>query len=256
MNKMILVFLVLSMAFAGAETGTTDSIQPSGGLNVTPQITIELPSKETQKEMIYSIKVTEENHVIIATGMKVQEYNAIPTVTEKEAENESTYIPSTAGSVAGTTKKQPSSQKINELTVTENEDSTTIEFILMNEKENMVKIEKTQEKIVLESNGVKAETKEKIEVQSNGILIEKNGTKKELKLLPDKAKEKLSGLIDEVKEIELLALEKETVYKTTGTKNGKLLALIPVKMQVSAEINAETGTIKETKKPWWSFLVS
>ncbi|MFH1895712.1 MAG: hypothetical protein ABIJ74_04035, partial [archaeon] len=182
MKKMILVFLVLSLAFSGAETEMTGQIQPSGGLEVTPQITINIPSEEMEKE-IYTIEITKENHVIIAAGMEVQEYNATATVTEKETANQNTYTPSTAGSVIGTAKKQPASQKINELTVTEEEDSTTIEFILMDEKENQIKIEKTKEKIFLESNGVTAETKEKIEITGNGITIEKNGTKKELKLL-------------------------------------------------------------------------
>ena len=57
--------------------------------------------------------------------------------------------------------------------------------------------------------------------------------------------------------IETTELKEESenvVYSITGSKKGKFLFMFPVKMKVQARINAETGEVISSKKPWWAFL--
>lgn len=257
MKKWILIVLVFQLTLASADIGITDPIpeQLKGGLPIDPkqEIVVNIPAA-LETGIIYNVKLTEETKpILLTTNAEIQVYEATAIV---EKENENTYIPTAApGGVVVPSKKEPlKNQKINELTIEQKENSTIIKFTLKDEKEHNIKIEKTKEKILLESNGIKAETKENIQLESNGITIEKNGNKKELKLLPDKAKEKVSSIIDEIETNELV-FEETPFYKTKGTKNGKLFAFISIQMKVSAEVNAETGEIKKIEKPWWSFLV-
>ena len=46
-----------------------------------------------------------------------------------------------------------------------------------------------------------------------------------------------------------------SAYKISGIKNAKILWLVPVKMKVEMEIDAKTGNILSTRKPWWSIFV-
>ncbi len=252
---LILVLIVFQLTLASADIGITDPTEPKqNGLPVDPknEIIANMPIT-LEKGVIYNVKLTESSKPItIEANKKVQVFEA--TVTIKE--NENNYIPTAApeGVVVPSNREPVKNQKINELTIEEKKDSTEIKFTLKDETEHNIRIEKTKEKIFFESNGITAETKEKIEITSNGITIEKNGNKKEIKLMPDTVKEKVSKIIDEMQKIEL-ALEETMVYKTKGTKQGKLLAFIPVQMQINAEVNAETGEIKKIEKPWWSFLV-
>jgi len=48
---------------------------------------------------------------------------------------------------------------------------------------------------------------------------------------------------------------KEQTYKVTATKNGKLFFFIPVRLNVQMTVDATNGEVKETKRPWWTFLV-
>ena len=258
MNKKILIILaIFHLTFAGASIGITDPIpeQPNGGFPIdSEQIVGDMPTA-LETGTIYNVKLTDDTKpMLIATNIEMQVYEA--TVAVKKRGNEITYV-STAvpDRIVVPSKKEPSkNQKINELTIEQKEDSTTIEFTLKDETEHEVKLEKTKEKILLESNGIQAETKEKIEINSKGITIEKNGSRTELKVLPDKAKEKVSGIIDEIETTELV-FEETLFYKTKGTKKGKLFYFIPVQMKITTEISAESGEMKKIEKPWWSFLV-
>jgi len=45
-------------------------------------------------------------------------------------------------------------------------------------------------------------------------------------------------------------------YEVQAEKQAKVLGLFKTKMQVQAQIDAETGNVIQTKKPWWAFLAS
>ena len=78
---------------------------------------------------------------------------------------------------------------------------------------------------------------------------------KEIKVMPSVASE---VAINQLKlknyEIELKDVGKP-VYEIKGVKEGKFLGIFKKDVAVTSIVNAETGAIEETKKPWWSFLV-
>ena len=45
------------------------------------------------------------------------------------------------------------------------------------------------------------------------------------------------------------------VYFLKAKKQGKLFWIFKVTMDVETEIDAVTGEVINTKKPWWAFLV-
>ena len=46
----------------------------------------------------------------------------------------------------------------------------------------------------------------------------------------------------------------KNIYVVEGSKRKRILFLIPVNLNIKTQIDAETGEIISTKKPWWSFL--
>ena len=77
---------------------------------------------------------------------------------------------------------------------------------------------------------------------------------KEVKVMPDTASNiAINQLNLKNYEIELKDVG-QPVYGIEGTKDVKILGLINAKMHVSTQIDAETGAISKTEKPWWSFL--
>ena len=63
------------------------------------------------------------------------------------------------------------------------------------------------------------------------------------------------NIIEDVDKIELKQTEEKILYEINGFKNAKLLFFIPIQMDVKTSVNAKTGDIEKTQKPWWSFLV-
>lgn len=83
----------------------------------------------------------------------------------------------------------------------------------------------------------------------------KNNETKEIKMLPDQVKEKLREKTAKLLEDEKITLNEDGTYKYEGKKKSKLFLFIPIKVKVTAEIDAETGEITKTSKPnWWEFL--
>lgn len=94
-----------------------------------------------------------------------------------------------------------------------------------------------------------------------------NGKNVEIKVMPDTASERAierlrlvncvaeEGCTIELKEVGT-GEEVKAVYEVKAEKNAKVLALFQTKMQVQAQIDAETGEVVQAKKPWWAFLAS
>lgn len=59
----------------------------------------------------------------------------------------------------------------------------------------------------------------------------------------------------ETKKIELTVSNQKLVYKIEAVQETKFLWIIPIQLQLTAEVNAQTGEIEKIEKPWWSFLV-
>ena len=94
-----------------------------------------------------------------------------------------------------------------------------------------------------------------------------NGQNAEIKVMPDAASERAMERL-ELKvcseendcQMELKEVGKgdqiKAAYEVKAQKQAKLFGLFRTKMQVQAQIDAESGEVIQTKKPWWAFLAS
>lgn len=94
-----------------------------------------------------------------------------------------------------------------------------------------------------------------------------NGKDVEIKIMPDAASEtaieklKLRTCTEENGcSIELKEVGKgdsaKLAYEVKTQKKSKLFGLFGKNMKVEAQVNAETGEVIQTNKPWWAFLAS
>ena len=44
------------------------------------------------------------------------------------------------------------------------------------------------------------------------------------------------------------------VYEVQAQRNSKVLGIFSARMQVQAQVDAETGETIQLNKPWWAFL--
>ncbi len=94
-----------------------------------------------------------------------------------------------------------------------------------------------------------------------------NGKNAEIKIMPDTASQtalerlrlRNCNLSDncslELKEVGN-GNQTKIIYEMQAKKETKILWLFKTKMKIEAQVDAETGDVISTKKPWWSFLSS
>lgn len=92
-----------------------------------------------------------------------------------------------------------------------------------------------------------------------------NGRFAEVKILPDRAsetaQERLRAKCEERNctfELKEVGTGNQTrlAYEMSAEKEARLFLLFKNKMEVKAQVDAETGEIISVKKPWWAFLAS
>ena len=143
----------------------------------------------------------------------------------------------------------------------------------MGEGGEMLRIQ-TQEnnQIRLEVGGVSADcdcnmTQEKVQNQTRLYVGLSNGKNAEIKVMPDKASETAlerlrlktcaedNGCSIELKEIGS-GEQAKLAYEVKTQRSSKVFGIFSAKMQVQAQVNAETGSVIRVSKPWWAFLAS
>lgn len=100
-----------------------------------------------------------------------------------------------------------------------------------------------------------------------------NGQHASIKVMPDQASKKAleqlrmrtcsEGCTIELKEVGSETSESNSesgeiraAYEVRANKDAKVLGIFNSKMDVSTQVNAESGEVTNTKKPWWDFLAS
>ncbi len=115
-----------------------------------------------------------------------------------------------------------------------------------------IEISKSVNGIVINSNGVSAETTQIIKIDNEGLKLDG----KQVLLLPDDAVQQINdGSNAKVKEIGLKVIQDVPVYEIKLVQQAKILWIMPVEMDVKTTVNAQTGAVELVEKPWWSFLV-
>jgi len=132
--------------------------------------------------------------------------------------------------------------EVNEISLTEDEIKVTLSESPITIKEKF----SVKGEIEIISEEISASTKEKITIQKDSLKLEDA----EL-LLPNEIYDKSS----EKENIEKISLEKKEIpeYKINSKKQGKFLAIIPVKLDSETKFDARNGNLINTKlqKPWW-----
>jgi len=132
--------------------------------------------------------------------------------------------------------------------------------------------EKTNNRIQLRVGNHSADcglnlTQEKVQNKTKLYAKLSNGINAEIKVMPDTASEtalnrlRLKVCTEENNcTIELKEVGKgeqvELAYEIKRERQAKIFGLFKARMQVQAQVNAETGEIIRVKKPWWAFLAS
>ena len=94
-----------------------------------------------------------------------------------------------------------------------------------------------------------------------------NGKTAEIKVMPNTASQKAIERLrlkvcnsENNCSIELKEVGKgeqvKAAYEVQAQKESKVLGLFKAKMQVQAQVDAETGEVIQSKKPWWAFLAT
>jgi len=105
----------------------------------------------------------------------------------------------------------------------------------------------------IKSGEVEIVTSEKVSVTNSKLTMQtSSGSTKEIKVMPEQVSIILGT--SSIETNELKAEDEKAVYSVTGTKKGKIIAVFPVEMKISAKVDAETGSVVSIEKPWWSFL--
>ncbi|MCK4996876.1 hypothetical protein KAS08_01105 [Candidatus Pacearchaeota archaeon] len=102
--------------------------------------------------------------------------------------------------------------------------------------------------------------------QEDGKLKAKmsNGANAEIKVMPDQANEKALERL-RLKSCENCSIELKEVgkgddmkmaYEVKTQKKAKVFGIFNADMKVEAQVDAETGEVIKSKKPWWAFLAS
>lgn len=116
-----------------------------------------------------------------------------------------------------------------------------------------VSIEKLPNGLSIQSGEVATVTTGGLVSEGNKLFLKTSIGNKEIKILPEEASSKATA-VTEVSTIELKEESQQPIYSVNGTKQVKLLFVIPVLMQIETKVSAETGNVISVNKPWWSFL--
>ena len=94
-----------------------------------------------------------------------------------------------------------------------------------------------------------------VSIQEGLVVQETSEENKEAEVTPSIVSETATNQL-RLKEykIELKDVGK-SIYEVIGSKSVKFIGLFNTEMMVKSLINAETGNIEKTEKPWWGFLV-
>ncbi len=120
--------------------------------------------------------------------------------------------------------------------------------------ERELKILINPEKIDIKDGEIWAKVEGALSIENEKLLIEG----KEIKITPHQILEKLKIQNPLSLEIKLKLEGENAVYWLKAIEKRKILGIFPIKIQKEVEILAqkeEIEKIKETKRPWWSFLV-
>ena len=128
----------------------------------------------------------------------------------------------------------------------------------------------TNNQVQLKVNGISANcglnlTQKQYQNKTQLYLRLSNGNEAEVKVMPDSASQtalQKLGLRNCTGECTLELKEVGTggqariAYELKTERNSKILGLFQARMQVQTQVDADSGELIQTRKPWWAFLAT
>jgi len=108
--------------------------------------------------------------------------------------------------------------------------------------------------IIIQIRGVEVRTSVVLYHHNGKIYGNFKGEPKELKVLPDEAKQKVEDEIETKIEEEEIELDEEGEYNIKAKKKSRLFFVFPVSEKVQTTVSSETGIVGKVNTPWWGFL--
>jgi hypothetical protein len=117
-----------------------------------------------------------------------------------------------------------------------------------------VSIEKVSENTVsIKTGNVSAITTQKITIEGDKLYMETSAGKKQIMVLPGEAVSKATEIGTVIKTV-LIEENGKPIYSIRGTKEARILFIIPVSMEIETNVDAESGEVISVNKPWWSLF--
>jgi hypothetical protein len=110
--------------------------------------------------------------------------------------------------------------------------------------------------IIIQVEGINGTTQITLYKSEDGKIyaVNKNNETIRIKLFPDQLRERMRERFARHFENENITLNENGTYDYNGEKNVTLFFFFHMKEKIKAEINSETGEIKNIKNPWWAFM--
>lgn len=137
-----------------------------------------------------------------------------------------------------------------------------------------VNLLRSQNRIMIQSGNVSASCSEECNLNESGNQFKimkrlSNGVNAEVKVMPDTASERALERLRlkvcseednctlELKEVSAKGESNVSLaYELKRERQARIFGFINSKMNVGAEVDAETGEVLKVNKPWWAFLAS
>jgi len=110
---------------------------------------------------------------------------------------------------------------------------------------------------IIQVQGINASTQVTLYKSEDGRIyaVNENNETKEIRMLPDQVKDRIKKKITARLENENITLNENGTYEYQAEKKARLFFIFPVRTEVRATVNAETGEVTQISKPkWWEFL--
>lgn len=128
-----------------------------------------------------------------------------------------------------------------------------------NGEEKIMTFESTEDlwNKMTDENQVRVKTRRTFVNNENGFGIETPNGIKEIKILPSQASDRAKEVLTEIfGEIELKEEQGRVFYDFNEEKRVKVLGFIPVKAKYSAQVDAESGELINSQRPWFDSISS
>lgn len=196
------------------------------------------------------------------TGQGMQEQTE--TMTQEQNKGEDIQVQTQEAVMAGVPQQARQMQQ-NQVKLEQGQYST--------EGGTQLRVEqKEQNRLMLHAGDVTAETTMEMtqeqEQQQTRLRVKlSNGKDSEVKVMPDTASEKAlerlrlrvcsseNNCTIELKEVGS-GNEVKAAYEVHAEKEAKVLGMFRTRMKVQAQVDAESGKVLNSHKPWWAFLAT